>query len=350
MRKFLGFITIMFTIFFLSTGQFNVQAQEISKLEAKVSGAIEVGNEIEISIYTNNIKNLYTGDIRFKIDSSILQITSIEKGSLLNKEGVNLFEQKSLPTDNEGTKDLARYIFTAIGENEGYSGEGTIVVFKAKVLKKAELFINAKAFQEELKDSYNMRIDLVDSSIEYINYDFTPYGKVPSSEQSSSKTNKDKAKTSSGKSTAVNSKATTEVKKSANTSESSNTIKDKQVDGNNVQDTTIVRRENTGNNSNADESNTVNVSTEGQGDSTSGKDDISASNEVLGSNEENKEELEKEKENISENIEVKENQSLELKGEGEKGKVSIKLFVFLLVLIVAFTLVIIHRRGSQKKV
>ena len=177
MKKILGCITIMFAIFFFALGQFKVQAQEITKLEARISGPIEVGKEIEISIYTNNIKNLYTGDIQFKIDSSILQITAIEKGSLLTKDGVTNFEQKSLPGDNESPKDLARYIFSAVGENDGYSGEGTIVVFKAKVLKNANLSIKAKAFEESLSNNYNMKIDLVSSDIEYMNYEFIPYGK-----------------------------------------------------------------------------------------------------------------------------------------------------------------------------
>jgi len=180
MKKILVCITIMVTIYFLAPAQIKVQAKEIAKLEARVTGSIEAGKEIEISIYANNIKNLYTGDIQLKIDSSILQITSIEKGSLLNKEDVTSFEQKSLPTDNESPKDLARYIFTAVGQNDGYSGEGTIVVFKAKVLKKTDLSVNAKAFEGSLSNNYNMKIDLVSSDLEYMNYEFIPYGKDPS--------------------------------------------------------------------------------------------------------------------------------------------------------------------------
>lgn len=42
MRKFLGFITTMLTtVFFLSPRQFYIQAQEITKIETKVSS----GNE-----------------------------------------------------------------------------------------------------------------------------------------------------------------------------------------------------------------------------------------------------------------------------------------------------------------
>ena len=77
-------------------------------------------------------------------------------------------------------KNIARYIFTALGKNDGYSGEGTLVIFKAKVLKKTDLYINAKALEKSLSNNYNMKIDLVSTDIKFMTYEFTPYGKASS--------------------------------------------------------------------------------------------------------------------------------------------------------------------------
>lgn len=169
-------MTVLF-VFLLATP---VKAEEKMKLSAKVSGKLEPGQEVEISIYASKAKFLYSGDIRFKFDDSILMITSIEKGNLLNKAGIGFFEQKIMPEENPESKNIARYIFTALGNNDGYSGEGTVVVFKAKVLKKSDLSINAKAFEKSITDNYNMKIDLVSTDIKYMDYEFIPYGKAPS--------------------------------------------------------------------------------------------------------------------------------------------------------------------------
>ncbi|NLZ48507.1 MAG: hypothetical protein GX895_06910 [Clostridiales bacterium] len=326
MKKCLRFIIIMFAIVFLWPAGLDVEAQGTPKLEAKVSGTFEVGNEIEISIYTSNINNLYTGDIRFKIDNSLLEITGVEKGSLLNKEGVNLFEQKTLPTDEDGTKDQARYIFSALGENDGFSGEGTIVVFKAKVLKNDELYVNAKAFQKKLNDQYNMRIELVNSSLEYMNYDFVTYGKLPTVEESSQQEVKNKSKTSS-----VETQSETAVAVSGN----------------------IETRNNRA------ENNSDNGLTEGESGSSIIKNSDNqniASNKSSESNEENQEPIDVQKENSlknnseNEKSQVKENISMESKDDEEKSKISGKVFIFLLIIIVIAAVLLSYFKIFKKKV
>jgi len=307
MKKILSLLTIMLIIFLSAPVQVKVQANEKAQLEAQVSGEFDLGKEIEISVYGKNLRNLYAGDIRFKFDNTILQITSIEKGSLLNKEGVTNFEQKTLPTDNGVPKDIARYIFTAVGENDGYSGEGTLVVFKAKVLKKAEYFINAKAFQKELNNEYNMRIDLVDSSIEDINYDFISYRKVSAVEQNSPQPGEDKPNTSPGGSADPASNLGTGGNKPANGSTSNgstgNTAGDKEDSVSNKEGTSV------------DESN----------------------NNTPGNNEEidNEEKKPSENSNDYERSEEKENEEVKQnsKGQKEKGKINSKFFLALIGLV-----------------
>lgn len=176
MKKLIGILTVLFIVLI----GIPVKAAAEMMLSAKVSGALEPGAEVEISIYASNVKSLYSGDIQFRIDDSVLKITGIEKGSLLNKKEIGFFEQKTLPEDNKVAKNIARYIFTALGKNDGYSGEGTLVIFKAKVLKKTDLYINAKALEKSLSNNYNMKIDLVSTDIKFMIYEFTPYGKASS--------------------------------------------------------------------------------------------------------------------------------------------------------------------------
>lgn len=359
MKKILGLVICMVAIFFLWPNYLKLNAQEPAKLEARVSGTIEVGKEIEIFIYAKSMKNLYTGDIQFKFDSSIFQITSIERGNLLSKEGIGNFEQKILPTDENGAKDMARYIFSAVGQNDGYSGEGTIVVFKAKVLKKSDFFINAK-YQEELSDEYNMKVELVNSSIDFISYSFTPYGKEVTEEQRTPEKDKDKNNTGTESNPTKDINTGTGSKATGNGSEPNNDPGNKQETGNGGQVVKPGNNGDSGNGSNVDENNSP---TEEQPDDNGGKADRDDSkndnNQSPDDSKDNQEEANDKGESSSEksedNIksEAKENQQVEDNGKEDKGLTRTLLIVVLgiigVVAVVVVVLVVKHPRGVLQK-
>lgn len=167
-------------LFFLLIFSVSAAAEENLSIKANVDGTIAVGENISISVYADNAKKLYAGDIKFKFNPDVLQITDIERGSLISQKGVGNFEQKYMPGDGSTPKDVVRYLFTCTGQTDGYTGDGPIVVFKAKVLKKADFYINSKPLTKEVSELYNLNLQLCDSSItKELEYKFTPYGKVP---------------------------------------------------------------------------------------------------------------------------------------------------------------------------
>lgn len=167
-------------LFFLLMFGVSAAAEEKLSIKANVDGTIAAGENISISIYANNAKKLYAGDIKFKFNPDILQITDIEKGSLISPSGIGNFEMKYMPGDGNTPNDVVRYLFACTDNTYSYNGSGNIVTFKAKVLKKADFYINSKSLINDISDLYNLKLDLCDSSAKNLfEYDFTPYGKVP---------------------------------------------------------------------------------------------------------------------------------------------------------------------------
>lgn len=203
MRRLLGVLAFIFVMSF-SVPAF---ADDALSLEAKVNGKMEAGENIDIAIYAGNVKNLYAADIMLEFDPGILQMTGIQRGSLITKSGVGSFEQKRMPGDDRNPNNIVRYIFTCTGASDGYSGDGPIVTFKAKVLKKADFFINSKPFIKSVSNYYNLKADLCDKTLSsFLDYKFTSYGNVPpESTQNSSESSGSSAAVTNGTSTSSSS-------------------------------------------------------------------------------------------------------------------------------------------------
>ncbi|MDT8716133.1 hypothetical protein IAI10_05655 [Clostridium sp. 19966] len=168
-------ITVLALILLMIFG-ISASADEQTKLQVKVIGKVEQGQDIQISIYANNIKNLFAEDIKFQFDPSFLKITSVEKGDLIDNSKLSIYEKKSYPGDGgNGADNLARYIFTCLGKVDGFSGNGNIVIIKANVLKAGNLKVCFNSGKNTTDDK-NLSVGIYDKDVKDIQYVSEDYG------------------------------------------------------------------------------------------------------------------------------------------------------------------------------
>lgn len=217
----------------LSVGSTKVMADTKPSVNVEVVGNIEVGQEIQININVNNIDTFFAGAMEFKCDTDVLKILEIQKGSLITKNGIEIFEAVKTIYEDTGK---ARFEFTCMGKIDGFSGSGAFVVLKAKVLKKQSFAINSIPFKKELDSDNNLKLRLFDKNVEEVNYSFKAFSYA--AEQSGGSTNP------SGANGTVNNNTNT----SNNANGSNNTNASNQAKGNQGTNT----QQNTSNNSGTD--------------------------------------------------------------------------------------------------
>ena len=104
--------------------------------------SVKVGDTVEIPV-TLNASDVYGGAVDFSFDSSVLDVTSIEAGSLIGDSQVLVKEVKN------GVASLA---FTLTGNKTGISGNGVVATIKATA-KKAGTVNLKNALSVQLLDS-----------------------------------------------------------------------------------------------------------------------------------------------------------------------------------------------------
>lgn len=239
----------IFILIFYST---NVSAEIVKEtkpdVNIQVKGNIETGQDIQILINVYNIKNLYAGAVKFKYDKSILKVTDIQKGDLINKKDINIFE---VGNEIDNDKGVARFKgFSCLGQVDGFSGSGTFIIINAKILKKADFHLKSRPLLEEPNDENNLKIQMVDKNLEDMDYNFkgynfkaaapaSPNSKVPVSSKAENKaiSVKNPQNNTEDESSIVkhSNEASNKVSKNSDRSETKTIIKDKnEANDNNV--------------------------------------------------------------------------------------------------------------------
>lgn len=163
----LGLILVMLMLFNQS-----VLADSKPTIEAKVNGTVDQGQKIQILINIKDISSFYAAQMEFKYDTSVLKIDSIEQGDLISKAGVNKFDALNKVDAENGT---ASYAFSCLGKINGFSGSGTFLKINAEVLKKDSFHINSKPFLKQSDKDMNLKLQIVNSDINEVDYQFVPY-------------------------------------------------------------------------------------------------------------------------------------------------------------------------------
>ena len=141
-----------------------VWANTGTQISYSINGASAVGNVIEILVNVSNVNNLYGGSLDLVYDNSIIEIQSVEKGSLFRDADVLIPVNKV----SNGQINLA---ITHKGNSAGSSGSGTLAVIKAKVLKQGNINLKTTTDNGELSlDSNACRVKLANNESERINY------------------------------------------------------------------------------------------------------------------------------------------------------------------------------------
>lgn len=127
----------------------------------------------DILINVSNIKNLYAGAAKLKYDKNILKVTGIEKGDLITKSGVNVFDTGNKIDNDNGVVEFVG--FSCLGKVEGFSGSGAFLIIDAQILKKDNFHIKSLPLLDNPNDDNNLKIQLINNNIKDIDYNFTGY-------------------------------------------------------------------------------------------------------------------------------------------------------------------------------
>ena len=169
MKKFFSAIIV----FFLLMVNTVVFADNNPSVSISIKGNIEAGQSIQILINVSDVKNLYAGAAKFKYDKNILKVTSFEKGDLISKSGVNVFDVGNKIDNDNGIAEFGG--FSCLGKVPGFSGSGTFLIIDAQVLKKDNFHVKSVPLLSDPNDDTNLKIQLVDDNAKDMNYNFTGY-------------------------------------------------------------------------------------------------------------------------------------------------------------------------------
>ncbi|MFT8314001.1 MAG: cohesin domain-containing protein [Clostridium sp.] len=217
-------------VFFLWIGNTVAFADTNPNVSIDIKGNIEVGQSIQILINVSNIKNLYAGAAKFKYDKNILKVTGFEKGDLVSKSEINVFDAGNSIDNDNGVAEFGG--FSCLGQLPGFSGSGTFLIIDAQVLKKDSFHINSVPLLSDPNDDNNLKIQLIDNNIKDINYNFTGYdfklnsdGSITAS-KSGSGNNGDHSKATATGSAGVDAKNNNESINTLNKDNSENKVDD----------------------------------------------------------------------------------------------------------------------------
>ncbi|MDB2124210.1 cohesin domain-containing protein [Clostridium paraputrificum] len=159
------YISFTFLILFIVNfclGSIPTYASTTPTLSYALSSNGLVGDTIDIEVNISNINNLYGGSWDLLYDSNLLDVISIEPGSLINSK---------VTTNVSNKKGHAYFWFTSTGNNSPISGIGSIVKIKAKILKEGKLnLITTNKNSDFSLNNKNSLIKLSDKSGNPVSY------------------------------------------------------------------------------------------------------------------------------------------------------------------------------------
>ncbi|WP_010240143.1 cohesin domain-containing protein [Clostridium arbusti] len=217
-------------IFLLLMGNTIVFADTKPSVNIDIKGNIETGQSIQILINVSNIKNLYAGAAKFKYDKNILKVTGFEKGDLISKSGVNVFDAGNNVDNDNGIAEFGG--FSCLGQVAGFSGSGTFLIINAQVLKKDNFHIKSVPLLADPNEDNNLKIQLIDNNIKDINYNFTGYDFKVKSESSGTASQPGSGNNGDGSKGSGSAIVDTKNNNSTNASNKDNSVNSKPKDDN----------------------------------------------------------------------------------------------------------------------
>ncbi|MDU4892253.1 MAG: cohesin domain-containing protein [Clostridium sp.] len=128
LRNFSKIACLVALFLFLGINTHMVMANNSTKITYSVFGTPRIGNTIEIAVNATNVSNLYAESFDFVYDPSLIEIQSIENGTI--------FENSSFQTPvKKFSNGQASIVLTLNSKESPVSNSGTLAVIKAKVLK-----------------------------------------------------------------------------------------------------------------------------------------------------------------------------------------------------------------------
>lgn len=187
MRKKILLSMFLLLLFSFTANKAYVYAADTSDLTAKteITGDIKKGSKIKITISLNKIESLYAADIWLKYDKSLIKVTNMEKGTIISDSSVQTFQVVNKFDNNTGS---ARLEFSCLGKINGFSGQGSLLILDAEVLKDGSLNINSKPFVKEPDNNYNLKLQLVNKDVKELNFEYINSGQKTADENNNQNT------------------------------------------------------------------------------------------------------------------------------------------------------------------
>jgi hypothetical protein len=207
-----------------------VFADTKASVNIDIKGNIETGQSIQILINVSNIKNLYAGAAKLKYDKNILKVTGFEKGDLISKSGVNVFDAGNNIDNDNGIAEFGG--FSCLGQVAGFNGSGTFLIINTQVLKKDNFHIKSVPLLADPNEDNNLKIQLIDNNIKDINYNFTGYDFKVKSESSGTASQSGSGNNGDGSKGSGSASVDTKNNSSTNVSNKDNSVNSESKDDN----------------------------------------------------------------------------------------------------------------------
>ncbi|MBD7915642.1 cellulosome anchor protein, partial [Clostridium sp. Sa3CUN1] len=167
-NKFSLFLSILFLFELILFNTNNtVFAATTPSVSYTVTGEAKVGNIIEIAVNISNVTDLYGGSIDFLYDESLLEIESVTKGNIFGNTEI----LTPLGANGKIENGQASFAISMKGNKTGVSGNGTLAIIKAKILKEGTVKLNTINSNDSLNLSTNtIRVKLSNSNVDNISY------------------------------------------------------------------------------------------------------------------------------------------------------------------------------------
>lgn len=157
MKKFKRLFAVIVLVFCTSVivNTENVYADEDEtfiniNVEGGQQGNFKAGEDFTIKIDINNLSNLYAASFNYTYDNTLIKIDSIDINDEIQSAGVY---EPYKDTDKDGNR--ARYCFTLLGDNPGFSGNYDFATIKGKALKDGQISVGADNINFQLINRNN---------------------------------------------------------------------------------------------------------------------------------------------------------------------------------------------------
>lgn len=158
-----------------------VYALSAPSVEINVDGNIKNGEEVNIVVNMKDLEGLYAASVDFAYDKNDLNIISIAAGDSIKKYEDEIME---IGGEVDASNNKTSYSFTFLGDKKGISGEGTLVVIKAKILNANNFNVGQDSIKVKL-------VKRAGDSVENYDYNFIGYNEGPSTENSQDSSTKE---------------------------------------------------------------------------------------------------------------------------------------------------------------